>query len=368
MYLQGTLAIDPSQLSQIVRKKPTKVFKKLLYLLTAGAISDKVEHETFCALAILQQLNTAFRSLGVTNIVHLAKDGTTFYLDEHGATDDLRTALDNFKLDVDAVEASVFQTLKLVLEHEDEHFKYLIAVQIERIHQPGVYPIHVEVDGLIKRFRAYHGESPASLRDRIAGELPNAEAHGQLVAAMQDYFDHFLSRLGLALKSFIGVEDLRQSQKRTLIRPRGQVEDSSRLPFNHAAARPALYGYAGVADLMLYTMVWSELAHLNHWHIADSTVVDEAGATLMEVGANGFDAAASNALNPDAAFEVPAGADISLGDSADLPDELKRDSDGAWLGDGGGSDSNDSGSSCSSDSGSSDSSCGGGCGGCGGGD
>lgn len=362
MYLQGTLAIDPSQLSQIVRKKPTKAFKKLLYLLTAGAITDKVEHETFCALSILQQLNTAFRSLGITNIVHLAKDGTTFYLDEHGVADDMRTALDTFKLDVDAVEASVFQTLKLVLEHEDQHLKYLIAVQIERIHRLGVYPIHVEVDGLIKRFRAHHDESPVSLRNRIASELPDADAHSLLVSQMQDHFDHFLGRLGLALKSFIGVDDLRQHQKRTLIRPRGAVDDRSRLPFNQAAARPALYGYAGVGDLMLYTMVWSELAYSNHWHIADCTVVDEVGATLMEVGTSGFDAATSNALNPDAAFEVPTGADVSLGDSSDLPADLQSDSGGdSWLGGDGG----DSSDSSSGDSGCS--SCSSGCGGCGGG-
>ncbi len=363
MYLQGTLAIDPSQLTQVVRKKPTKAFKKLLYLLTAGVISDKMEHETFCAISILQQLNTAFRSLGLTNIVHLAKDEITFYLDEHGLEDDLRTALDHFKLEVDAVESRAFQTLKLVLEHEDDLLKYLISVQIERIHKPGTYPIHVEVDGLIKRFRAHQGESPESLRNRIASELPDSEAHERLLLRMQDHFELFLGHLGLALKSFIGVDSLVQHAKKTLIRPRAPVSDREQLPFHSQAARPALCGYAGASDLMLYTLVWSSLAHSHNWHIADCTVVDEAGSTLMSVGAQGFDAATSSALDPEAAFELPSGADVSPGET----DQSARDDGdgGSWFG-GDSGNSGDSGGDSSGDSGCS--SCSSGCGSCGGGD
>ena len=64
MYLENLITVDPSELTKIEKVKPTKAFKKLLYSLTNGIISDKEERETFNAIAILQQINATLRNLG----------------------------------------------------------------------------------------------------------------------------------------------------------------------------------------------------------------------------------------------------------------------------------------------------------------
>ena len=55
MYFSASLSVDPSQMTHIDKVKPTKAFKKILYYLTAGGLSDKEEVETFTAIAVLQQ-------------------------------------------------------------------------------------------------------------------------------------------------------------------------------------------------------------------------------------------------------------------------------------------------------------------------
>ncbi|MGB0430643.1 MAG: hypothetical protein ACPGLV_09230, partial [Bacteroidia bacterium] len=70
MYLEGKITIDPAQLTKIEKIKPQKAFKKMLFFLTSGAISDKEEHETFQAVSILQQLNMCFRNQGINNIIN----------------------------------------------------------------------------------------------------------------------------------------------------------------------------------------------------------------------------------------------------------------------------------------------------------
>lgn len=372
MYLQGNVAVDPSQMTHIIRKKPTKAFKKMLYLLTAGAVSEKEEHETFCAIAILQQLNTVFRTMGITNIVHLAKDDVDFYLDEVGKEDDLKDAMENFKLEVDQIEASAFQTLKMVLEHEDDHLKYLIAVNIERVHRVGTFPIHIEVDGLIKTFRAQPHEGMDEVQARMRKMMPSQDAHDKLIAEKYTHFEHFLNELKMSMKKYVGVDEAIETHKKALVRPKGKVLDRKRLPaLKRDAKRPVYYGYHGSDDGFLYAWAWSDMAHTNSWQISDCHVIDEGGSVLMDIAEDGIDAGASAALDPDSDFELPTDGSFEVGDSSEItPDMNPSDSGGgSWLGDvfSGGDGGDSGGSSCSSSSCSSSScsSCGGGCGGCG---
>ena len=86
MYFSGQLSVDPSQETVIERIKPTKVFRRFLHLMTLGGVSDRQEHETFTAVAVLQQFNMAFRALGISNLVRMARDDLDFYLDSEGKT------------------------------------------------------------------------------------------------------------------------------------------------------------------------------------------------------------------------------------------------------------------------------------------
>ena len=97
MYFHGTLAIDPSQMTNIELVKPTKAFGKMCYYMTLGLASEKEERETFTAVSILQEFNRAFSSLGITNILRLAKNDVDYYLDEVGREDDLKEAMAVFE-------------------------------------------------------------------------------------------------------------------------------------------------------------------------------------------------------------------------------------------------------------------------------
>ncbi|HEO64684.1 MAG TPA: hypothetical protein ENI73_02335, partial [Spirochaetes bacterium] len=110
MYFTGSLAVDPSQITAIKVLKPTKVFGKILHLMTGGATSEKEEQETFTAVAILQQFNMALRSMGINNLVRLTKDDFDFYFDEEGKEDDLKEIMENFSLETDKIESEVFET------------------------------------------------------------------------------------------------------------------------------------------------------------------------------------------------------------------------------------------------------------------
>ena len=45
MYFTGTLSIDPSQITEVQRVKPTRAFGKLFYYLSAGRSGDEREVE-----------------------------------------------------------------------------------------------------------------------------------------------------------------------------------------------------------------------------------------------------------------------------------------------------------------------------------
>ena len=96
MFIEATLAIDPSQVTEIAKTKPTKAFARLAHALTGGSFSSNEQRETFTAVAILQQLNVVLRSCGIDDILRLTKDDVIIYEERHGEKDDLKIAVDEF--------------------------------------------------------------------------------------------------------------------------------------------------------------------------------------------------------------------------------------------------------------------------------
>ncbi|MDQ1265824.1 MAG: hypothetical protein QG635_976, partial [Bacteroidota bacterium] len=153
MYLTGTLEIDPSQITLIKSVKPTKLFGKLLNMLTLGQASEKKEHETFTAVSILQQLNMGIRSVNIINVIRISVDDYDFYLDEKGVEDDLKQAMIELETKIDPLESEIFNNIYLVLEHIDQNLKYLIEINVQRKHKVGEYPIVITVNGMFSDFR-----------------------------------------------------------------------------------------------------------------------------------------------------------------------------------------------------------------------
>lgn len=343
MYFSGELSIDPSQMTIINPVKPSKAFGKLFYFLTAGALSEKEEQETFSAVAILQQINRALRTMGINNIVHLAKDEIDFYLDAEGRENDLRETMESFRLETDRFESELFEKLYLVIEHTDNGIKYLIKIAINRIHKVGEYPIKISVNGVLTDFAPADGESAAEITERMKPIFQSQEKYDTFRREKQALFNLFIDQLALALRTYIQVDDLHKTVDTQIIRPKKHIKDSREIE-HERYGQPIYGGYYGYDSLFFYAFLWSAMSHNHHIHYDNVTVVDSHGQEMFSVGEEGFNAGDGAAMNPEADFTPPESGDITyfgdnefasefseaglLGDASGLGDTV---SDSGWL-------------------------------------
>lgn len=370
MYFSGSIEIDPSQMTMIKRVKPTKLFGKLLDALTFGSTSDKQEHETFTALAILQQINMGLRTLDIKNVIRLAVDDYDFYLDEKGVDDDLSQAMFELKAKIDPIESEVFNTIYLVLEHLDKSLKYLVEISVTRKHQVGEYPIHINVNAVMADLKLKEGETPDDLKTRMGSVFQTQESYEDYVQRHKIKFDYFINELELSIRKVIKVDDIILKTDTKMVRPKRRVENLSQVR-NDQHSEPIYYGYYGMGDYFFYSMMWSHMCYNNHIYCNNFTMVDETGHDVMTVGEEGFNAGDVDTLNQDADFEPPNNGDVDYHGGSEYEDQLQESNllDDAdvksyegdstdWLDAGDAGDAGDSGScsSCSSCSS---------CGGCG---
>ena len=363
MYFSGKLSIDPSQATHIDRIKPTKAFRRILYLMTAGRVSDKEEIETFTAVSILQQFNNILRTMGVTNLVRLAKDNVNFYMDTEGKKDDLKEALDDFRLEVDDMESELFKKLILVAEHEDAYFKYLIEVDICRDHAVGEYPINLIINAVHKDFACGNITSKTQIQNKLKDVFKSQDTYSSFLHSRKQAFELFQDRVELEVRKFIHCDNIMSSSQTKIVRPRKPVKNVK--PIQHQRnAEPVFHGYYGYDDSFWYAWYWADMCHDHNIHCSDVVLVDELGQHIMTVGDEGFDAGASDTLNSEAPFEVPATEDITCHAGSVFEDSVKNSTptqesddggerrssflDSFSFSDGGSSDSDSSCSSCSS--------------------
>lgn len=308
MYFSGKLTIKPAQETIVHVVKPTHMFGKVFHFLTAGMNSEKEEHQTFTALSILQQLNIIFRRCGITNIVRLAKDDFNFYLDAFGVDDDLQEAMDQFELRVDKIESDVFQSLFLVLEHEDTDLRYLVEIDIQRIHKLGDAPITVRVNGVLKQFNL-EWEDTKVVKQKMASIFEDQAQYDAFLREKQHVFEQFVGNLEQSIRTHMKVDSLERAVESKMIRPKESIKNPKQIE-RQTMAEPIFYGYHGFGDAFFYAWIWSELCFHHHIHCHNFTLVDGTGSSMMAVGDQGFNAGDSNTLNPEENFEAPSGSDI----------------------------------------------------------
>lgn len=293
-------------------------------VLCMGALDEKHEVETFTAVSILQQLNFALREMGIDNIVRLAKDDVDFYLDTKGRSGDLEHAMENFQLEVDHVEAQLFDSLFLVVEHEDDTFRYLIEIRINRTHAVGDYPIEIKVNGLLKTFAS--ADDLATVKEKMAPIFASQDAYDQFVGEQESLFRGFMGNLQLAIQKPIPITDIKKVVKTHLLRPNSPVESqadavkrlsSSHVPTTakHRQLDPVFGAYFGIPEAMMYTMLWSTLIHDHQLAMPNASLLDEGGAVLGDAAAFGDPAMA---LDPDIPVEqiTPTGLGGDAGDAS----------------------------------------------------
>lgn len=317
MYLSSHIEIDPSQDVQFERKKPTKVFGKILHLITGGLSSEQVEKETFNALSILQQINFALRGIGIDNIVRLSMNDFTFYLDEKGEEHDLQKAMDAFELKVDEIEASVFKNVVLVVEHCDDLIQYLIEIEIVRAHKVGEYPIKIKVNGFITDLGLREGETPDELKKRLEKVFESQENYATYTHRAKAQFERFSENLALQLRKAIPVDDITIDNKTKIIRPSKEVHDQNEARERFASGGgyghdPYYYGYYGYDMFFLYSFMWAGMMHNHNIYVNDTVIVDDSGNDVMEIGEEGFNAGDGDTMNPDAEFVAPEAGDATF--------------------------------------------------------
>ena len=350
MYFSGKLTVDPTQVTHIQKVRPQKAFRRLLHHLSAGLVSDREEQETFTAVAILQQLNLAFRQLNMTDIIRLAHDDIDFYHDVEGKKDDLKEALDQYDLTINDAMSQVFKQLFLVLDHEQEEFYYLVEITINRTHAVGTYPIEIKVNGLLNAFRSKADTSPAAVKRRMKSVFATQKAYDAFVRRHSVTFEAFLYDMQVAIQKVIQVNDVQVTYQRRMVAPQEKVSRRSPRPAtttSQGGYDPVFGDYYSNDDFFPYFLLWSDMAHDHHITIQDTDILTESGELLGTVGDEGVDAADLSVLSEDTTYDegmqdVPEAVEIKHGDYI-----VESDS-GSWFdGDWGGGDS-DYTSSCSS--------------------
>lgn len=363
MYLSGKITIDPSQLTHLDRVKPTKGFARFAHMLTGGLVTTQEERETFCAVTILQQINRVMRSLGIDNVVRLAKDETVFYQDTQGKEQDIKEAFQSFSEKAHAEDIHGFNTLDLVLEHHTAELSFLIDIRIYRTHRVGEHPIQITINGIPRQLSELKNESD---RGHLESIFDSQQTYDDFVTIQRDRFASFLVDMESAFQEHMKVDKVSVTSALKIIRPSQRVNRPDDVPRSSDTFYDPMYDDEhGFDDMFFFAWLWAELCHSNEIQCHDCTIVDSNGADILIVGADGFQAGEGSTMNVDEPFTPPAGSDIQVSTDNEFTAEI---SDSTRSFDFLGGMDTDSGSWLSSISDSFDGGDGGGssCGGCGG--
>ena len=372
MYMSGLIDIDPSHLTH-VQRKPTKGFRRFAELITLGALTEKEELETFTAVAILQEINVALRSLQITDVVRFTKDGQVIYDDSDGLDeDDMPMVLKDLEVKKRTIERSGFETLSLLLEHHLPDVTLVIDVRVTRTHAVNKFPIQIIVNGLASEFQG--SGDKAALTQQVKQAFATQDSYDAVQEKLKVQFESFLLQLETSVRRHMKIDDLQRHSQLNIVRPAQRAStvsktDGAPVSSFDSDTAPVFQRYHSDADAFSYCWMWSSMMHNHNTQCRDVVIVDERGRGLVQVGEQGFVAGENNLLNSDEPFCSADASKLGL-EPIDGGDSSSRSFGGSDVGDssggagswldsfcsgGGESGGSDTGSSCSSCS-----SCGGG--------
>lgn len=234
MYYSSKILIDPSQVTLIKKEKPNKAFGKVLNRLTMGAVSKKVEEETFTAVSILQQINYALKSRNINNLIRLAVDDVDFYFDRSGIKSDLDAATWEFGSTAGEEIAGDFQNICLVLEHDQPSFKYIIDTRVSRQHEIKQYPIEIIINGLFADF---------AIEDNIEEKIENAKNDNEFLEYKDRKFRKMIQVVCQGIEKHLEIDDLKSEIMRKTMAVKSDDD-------------PAFKGYYGIDKYLKYLELW----------------------------------------------------------------------------------------------------------------
>lgn len=324
MYFKGKLSIDPAQLTKLEQTAPSSGFKKILHGITGGQFGDQHEVETFKAINILQQLHGSFNSIGINNIIRLTHDDIDIYYDAKGAKNDLDFAMDKYQIEIDHSMSTHFKTLSMALEHEDDTFKYLIEISINKTHQPGEYPIEIVISGMLKEFVLLPGQTKEELKARMQNHFKDQESYNMFITTKKLAFEQFLESIRFESMKYIKVDDIKMDIKTRMVIQKEKEKKGSKQPELQPEYHGTPYGYFGFGDSLIYAWLWSELSFDHNIHVSDMDLISSDGEFISSVGSDGLDAAEAPIMDYnqdfDARMEDLEVSDIDTGGVEDMVD------------------------------------------------
>lgn len=290
MYYKGIMTVDPKELTKIKIEKPSGAFKSMFYSITGGKVGDKKEIETFTAISIIQQIYDTFLQLGVSNVIRINHDNLDIYYDRKGQKDDFSLAFDTYSIEIDDSMSAYFDRLWVVMEHEDEIFKYLIELSINRNHCVNEYPIEIIVNGLLKQTEGT--ETKSDLKNNLKSTFKSQKQYNEYISSKQIDFNSFLSKLNFELRKQIRVDDIKQTVKTRLLIQRG--DDEKKIKNQKPKYGDPPYFYYGFDDFLFSSILWSDLIFDLGLNVANVELIDEAGSHLLDIGESGVVAEAGS--------------------------------------------------------------------------
>ncbi len=370
MYFSGQIAVDPSDITDIVRNQPTKGFLRFARAISHRVEGRTAERESFAAVSILQRVNMALRAVGVTNILHLSCDDAIIYDDREGADNDFKDALIAFGRHSAGDKKHDFEVLTLALEHIGDLLKCLVEVEILRTHEVGVPPIEIRVNGVFSEFEGKDGELTDETAARFDELMPDQEWYNAVQHEGEKEFCQFLDTLEEAFQDHLSADRLTREHQTKVLEPGSRRRRTSR----SGRREPLFYDGYHWEEERVYVWHWSPYCRRHHCTMHHCQVVDEDGDVLAEYDSEGAltseDDTADDqggSINSETSIDESPHEDECYDtepESAIADDPVSVDNSsgggGGWLsslfgGDGGGWGDSDGGD-------------GGGCGGCGGGE
>lgn len=307
------MTVDPSCLTH-VRRKPTKGFRRFAELITANLLSKREEHEAFTALSIIQELNTTLRSIGVTDVVKFSKDDQVLYDDSSGVSaDDMPQVIDALHRNRQKAEEP-FSHLSLLLEHHLTTIALIIEIKVLRVHEIGVYPIQININGLDAQMQS--ADSSKALSEQLDEVFASQQTYDAYVESKKTEFEAFVAELEKAFRSRMKLDNLHSRVFTNIVRPGLTPAQPSLAKADGStgadsggidSAAPVFERYhsGGSADSLMYLWMWSSMMHSNNTLCQRATIVDEKGNPAFTVGEEGFNAGEGSTLDPQAPFEAP---------------------------------------------------------------
>ena len=278
MYFSGHVAVDPSDITDIVKNKPTKGFLRFARAIAHNVEGRTAERETFAAVSILQRVNMALRSLGVTNILHLSCDGEVIYDDRDGVDDDFRDALIAFGRHADTDQKHNFEVLTLTLEHVGELLKFLVEVEILRTHAVGSPPIEIRVNGVFREFEGNAGELTDETTTRFDELMGDQEWYDAVQLAGEKEFRLFLDDLENTCREHLNADRVTRDHHTKILEPGAAGRRASRSGYSD----PLFYDGYHWEQERVYIWHWSGYCHRHDCALHHCLVVDENGDVLTE--------------------------------------------------------------------------------------